>query len=84
MSTQITEKGISLPPRVDNDMTKDIELHHLDGKLDTKGDGPDWDQLIADAKASEEAEKNMPLMQAFRVYPKAVAWTFAVTLCFVM
>ena len=66
------------------DMSKDIELLHLDNKSDRKLDQSNWDQLLEDAKASEEAEKNMPLMEAFRVYPKAVAWTFAVTLCFVM
>jgi len=84
MSTQVLEKGVPVPSHNDMDTTKDIELVHMDHQLDGKLQGATWDQLLEDAKASEEAEKNMPLMEAFRVYPKAVAWTFAVTLCFVM
>jgi len=84
MSNQVTEKGVPVSAPDTTDMSKDIELLHLDNKSVGKLDQPTWDQLLEDAKASEEAEKNMPLMEAFRVYPKAVAWTFAVTLCFVM
>jgi len=84
MSNQVTEKGVPVMAPDSTDMSKDIELLHLDNKSDRKLDQSNWDQLLEDAKASEEAEKNMPLMEAFRVYPKAVAWTFAVTLCFVM
>jgi hypothetical protein len=84
MSNVLTGKGAPVSAQDNMDVSKDIELVHLDNKLDGKLDGNTWDQLLEDAKASEEAEKNMPLMEAFRVYPKAVAWTFAVTLCFVM
>lgn len=79
MSLRPTEKGNEIPLQD----FKNGEAIELD-VVDAKGDGPEWEQLLRDAKASEEAEKNMPLMMAFRVYPKAVAWTFAVTLCFVM
>lgn len=67
----------------------DIELlakateAHLDHADDQKP-GAEWEQLLRDAQQAEEEEKNMPLKEAFRVYPKAMFWTFAVTMCFVM
>jgi hypothetical protein len=65
------------------DVTAKPDVLHLDN-LEAKGTTADWQQLLRDAELSEEEEKKMPLMVAFRVYPKAVGWTFAVTLMFVM
>lgn len=59
-----------------------IQIDYVDAKGTTAE--ADWQRLLRDAQLSEEEEKKMPLMVAFRVYPKAVAWTFGVTLMFVM
>ena len=66
-----------------DDMITKSHTAHLD---DAKGQKPNaaWEQLVREAQIAEEEEKNMPLREAFRVYPKAMFWTFAVTMCFVM
>jgi hypothetical protein len=82
-SHTVTAERETMPTQPQQDISDKHDVLQLDN-IDAKGSTADWQQLLADAKASEEEEKNMPLLVAFRVYPKAVAWTFAVTLCFVM
>ena len=60
-----------------------IEVAQLDDVVNGKSAAV-WEQLLRDAEIAEEEEKKMPLKQALRVYPKAMLWTFGVTLSFVM
>jgi SP family general alpha glucoside:H+ symporter-like MFS transporter len=41
-------------------------------------------ELVREASEANEREKNMSLIEAFRVYPKAMAWSVAITMSIVM
>ena len=41
---------------------------------------PDYEQLVAEARAAQEAEHEMTIMQAIRKYPKAIFFSFIISL----
>lgn len=57
-----------------------VHLEHVDGLTTIK----EWDQLRADAMQAETAEHTITLKQAFKTYPKAIFWSFAISLCIIM
>jgi SP family general alpha glucoside:H+ symporter-like MFS transporter len=52
----------------------------------TEGHGSDssMTKVIQNAKAATEKEQNMSLMEGFKLYPKAVAWSVLISTCIVM
>lgn len=57
-----------------------VHLEHVDG-LTSEGE---WKQLLEDAIHAEANERAMGWRLAFKRYPKAVFWSFAISLCIVM
>ena len=56
-----------------------VELEHYEGiAADT------WDHLLEDAIKAEEVERGLSLRQAFKLYPKSILWSLAISLCIVM
>lgn len=56
---------------------------HLEGKGDLTSAG-EWDQILQDAITAEHAERELGVRAAFKLYPKAIFWSFVVSLCIVM
>ncbi|KAL7424669.1 hypothetical protein Q5752_000353 [Cryptotrichosporon argae] len=78
-------------PRPMRDDEKELDIEHNEklGAVELEHTGKavtaaEWHQLLLDAQAAEDEEKAMPLGQAFRVYPRAMFWTFCLTMSFVM
>ncbi|OAG04873.1 sugar transporter [Paraphaeosphaeria sporulosa] len=44
----------------------------------------DFMTLVAEADAANQRERGMPLTTAFRVYPKAIAWSMVLSSCLIM
>jgi hypothetical protein len=44
----------------------------------------DEDTVLSNATAAEQEEKEMSPLRALRLYPKAVFWSWAISLCLVM
>lgn len=47
-------------------------------------DDPQWAHTISEAIEAERKERNMGMMQALRLYPKAVGWSLVMSLCIIM
>ena len=45
---------------------------------------PDYEQLVAEARAAQEAEHEMTFWQAIRRYPKAIGFSVVISLAIVM
>lgn len=43
-----------------------------------------WSVLREDAIAAEEAERNLSVKDSLRLYPRAVFWSFSISLCIIM
>jgi SP family general alpha glucoside:H+ symporter-like MFS transporter len=80
MSARNDEKDLEIVHDQVADKLGAVQLEQVD-KVITAAE---WQQLLNDAQAAEEEEKNMPLKEAFRIYPMAMFWTFAVTVSFIM
>lgn len=58
----------------------DVQLEHMDDLKVAEG----WNQVREDAIAAEEAEHQISLREAFRLYPTAIFWSFAMSLVIIM
>jgi hypothetical protein len=59
------------------------EGHHLEN-VDGATSGMEWKNIIQDAIESESAERELNWRQAIKMYPKAIFWSIAISLCIVM
>lgn len=82
MTTRLDEKGTVVEEERLEDKKGD-DVVHLES-VDRVYTAAEWEQLLHEAEIAEDEEKNMPLWVAIRTYPKAMVWTFLVTLHFVM
>ena len=57
--------------------------HHLEN-VDGATSGMEWKNIIQDAIESESAERELNWRQAIKMYPKAIFWSIAISLCIVM
>lgn len=57
--------------------------HHLEN-VDGATSGMEWKNIIQDAIESESAERELTWRQAIKMYPKAIFWSIAISLCIVM
>ena len=57
-----------------------VHLEHVQGLTSVK----EWDQLRQDAITAESLERQITLRQAFKTYPTAIFWSFAISLCIIM
>ena len=57
-----------------------VHLEHVQGLTSVK----EWDQLRQDAIMAESLERQITLRQAFKTYPTAIFWSFAISLCIIM
>jgi hypothetical protein len=66
-------------------MSTPIEKHdaHII-EPDTKGDTAKAEIFLADAQAGNDSEVKMGLFAALKLYPKASAWSIAISLAVVM
>lgn len=83
MTTPVVEKE---KPVVEEDQIEDKkgdDVVHLES-VDRVYTAAEWEKLLHEAEIAEDEEKNMPLWVAMRTYPKAMIWTFLVTMHFVM
>lgn len=71
---------IPMSPAVDNDKT-DTASHHdvADLKATQKAEN-----FLADAQAGNDSETKMGLIAALKLYPKASAWSIAISFAVVM
>ncbi|RSH85786.1 hypothetical protein EHS25_003927 [Saitozyma podzolica] len=80
MTAHSNEKDLEIVHDQVADKLGAVQLEQVDKVITAT----EWQQLLNDAQAAEEEEKNMPLKEAFRIYPMAMFWTFAVTVSFIM
>lgn len=73
------KKDATSPPS-DVELDKGGEVNHLERVFTNGPDAPEWDQLRADAMKAEEAEQSMGLIQGLKTYPRAVFWSFSISL----
>ena len=59
------------------------QLHHLEN-VDGSKSTADWNLLLQDAIEAEQAEKALGWKAGVKQYPKAIFWSFAISLCIVM
>jgi len=59
------------------------DAHHLEN-VDGVASGTEWKHIISDAIESESAERELNWRQAIKMYPKAIFWSVAISLCIVM
>jgi hypothetical protein len=57
--------------------------HHLEN-VDGATSGMEWKNILSDAIESESAERELHWRQAIKMYPKAIFWSIAISLCIVM
>ena len=55
-------------------------LEHVAGDI-SQGE---WKHMLQDAIEGEASERSLNWREAFRLYPKATFWSFAISLCIVM
>lgn len=76
-------------------MTKASEPHHLEELHEAEEvvvprsvkrlpDDPDYAQLVDEARIANDHERSMSLLQAIRLYPKAVGWSILLSTAIVM
>jgi hypothetical protein len=58
-------------------------IHHQEGDTDLK-DIQNAEALLADAQAGHDSEVKMGLFAALKLYPKASAWSIAISFAVVM
>jgi SP family general alpha glucoside:H+ symporter-like MFS transporter len=57
--------------------------HHLEN-VEGVSSGTEWKHIIQDAIESEANERELNWRQAIKMYPKAIFWSIAISLCIVM
>lgn len=86
-------QNISKPPRIMADSAQSAEgaqksnsdhLEHAPDDDPASKDTPTAKQLFNDAKEATEAEHNLTLLDAMKLYPKAVGWSVLVSAACVM
>lgn len=64
-----------------DELDKDnAEVNHLERVFTNGAAAPEWDQVRADAIKAEEAENSMGLVEGLKTYPRAVFWSFSISL----
>ena len=70
------------------EITPEMGLHvgkgDIDEKMEENIEAAPWKNVVQDAIQAEVEERSMTVRQAFRLYPKAVFWSFAISLCLIM
>jgi hypothetical protein len=57
-----------------------VHLENVEGGTS----GVEWKHIVSDAITAESAERQQTLRDALKNYPKAIFWSFAISLCIVM
>ena len=82
METQTTEKTTEKGAHPDIEVGKTgdtVHLEHVDGLTTLE----EWKQIREDAIKAEQGEHRLSVKDAFRLYPKAIFWSFVISLCIV-
>ena len=79
MDTHGNEKGGHPDIEVGKGGDAAMHLEHVDGLTTIE----EWKQLREDAIKAEQGEHRLTVKDAFRLYPKAIFWSFCISLCIV-
>lgn len=83
METKKTEDQYGIDIVHNEKSVENPEGHHLEN-VDGATSGMEWKNIIQDAIESESAERELNWRQAIKMYPKAIFWSVAISLCIVM
>ena len=76
-----TAQDIEILPAVQDE--KNLAIQEADEKAPEAID-PQWKNVVVDAIDAEQDERSMTVRHAFKLYPKAIAWSFAMSLVLIM